>query len=230
MCVWAEQWWDWNAAVEDYLGSNGIHLIEEGGKQAPCRELATEQVTGWRPEPEMMVEEQRGEQRGGWEPPGRGREGAGRQGGREAWLLFTAAPPQKGRWRLRRDRSRNKSKSLLCWWSYVESNDLCYFCFSLETKEQTNKIWFHPLSGSILMSLYLCDMVSLSPFASGKGSWCSWHHTACIFRSVVAADNSPQIHQPHRLSTLSGRVYHSVGSPVSILESWKWERKPGRKS
>ena len=34
MCVWAEQWSDWNAAVKDYLGSNGIHLIE-GGKQAP---------------------------------------------------------------------------------------------------------------------------------------------------------------------------------------------------
>ena len=166
--------------MEDYLGSNGIHLIEEGGKQAPCRELATragDRVKAWTWDDGGRAE--------GW-TEGRVRatrgEGGREQGGREAWLLFTTAPPQKGRWRLRRDRSRNKSKSLLCWWSYVESNDLCYFCFSLETKEQTNKIRFHPPSGSILMSLYLCDMVSLSPFASGKGSWCSWHHTACIFK------------------------------------------------
>ena len=176
----------------------------------------------------MTVEQQRGEQRRGWEPPGWGRERGDTEG--EARLLFTAAPPQKGRWGLRRDRSRNKPKSLLCWWSYGEFNDLCYFCFSLETKEQTNKIRFHPPSGSILMSLYLCDMVSLSPFASGKGSQCGWRHTACIFRSVVAADNSPQFRQSHRLSVLSGRVYHSAGSLVSIFESWKWETEPGRKS
>lgn len=97
----------------------------------------------------------------------------------------------------------------------------CYFCFSLETKEQTNKIQFHPPSGSILMSLYLCDMVSSSraQSASGKQSLRSWLHKAFIFRSAVAADTSPQSRKLHRLSELSGRVYHHSDSLASISES-----------
>ena len=221
MRMWAEQWPGPECRCGGLLGKQRDPFDWGGWWSRPQerRSWATRagvEATGWGPEPEMTV--------GTAEGMNRGVVGGGRhpdEGGREAWPLFTAAPPQKGRWGLRSDRSRNKSKSVLCWWSYVESNDLCYFCFSLETKEQTNKIRFHPPSGSILMSLYLCDMVSSSPspFASGKRSLRSWLHKAFIFRSAVAADTSPQSRRLHRLSTLSGRVYHHSDSLASIFES-----------
>ena len=156
----------------------GSIWLRRVGSKPPAESWQLEQVTGWRPEPEMTVEGQRGEQWGGWEPP-RAREGGSREAGRLD--CFSPLPlPRKG------DEGSEETDPEIN--PRVSSADghmlspMTFVTFSLETKEQTNKIRFHPPSGSILMSLYLCDMVSLSPFASGKGSWCSWHHTACIFK------------------------------------------------
>lgn len=40
--------------------------------------------------------------------------GVKREGGRQTWQIFIAASTQKGKSGLQSDRSRNKSKSLLC--------------------------------------------------------------------------------------------------------------------